>query len=219
MVISTCDHSSYKKNGSTKSGDTRYRCTLCGKSWTAFTQAFSGMRVGMDMAVRIVSMLCEGVSVRGTSRLTGVDKNTVIGLACLVGQRCEEYMARTLVRLPADDVQCDEIWQFIYCKRYTAKKEKYVGGVGDSYCYTAIERNTKLLMAWHMGRRDERDTLRFCEKLDRATTGRFQLSTDGWKSYEYGVLCHLRNKVDFGMLVKTYSDQTREERRMYSPGP
>src|SRR5262249_53515114 len=155
MVISTCDHSCFHKNGITKSGAARFRCSLCGKSWTESTQAFEGMRVGMDLAVKIIHTLCEGVSVRATARLTGVDKNTIIRLAVLVGERCSELMARKIRRVQCDDVQLDEIWQFIFCKRYTAQREKYVGGCGDSYCYTAIERNTKLLICWHLGRRTE----------------------------------------------------------------
>jgi hypothetical protein len=88
--------------------------------------------------------------------VTGTDPHTVIKLPVMVGRKCEEYMERTFRNLHVGDVQLDEIWQFVYCKQFTAKKEKCVGGCGDSYCYTAIERNTKLLICWHMGRRNER---------------------------------------------------------------
>jgi IS1 family transposase/transposase-like protein len=217
MVVSTCSHESFKKNGTTKSGDARYRCNLCGKSWTAFTSAFDGMRVGMDLAVQIIGLLCEGNSVAATARLTNTDKYTVINLSVLVGQKCEQYMANRLQKLPVDDVQCDEIWQYVFCKHATARLKKYVGGVGDSYCYTAVERNTKLLLTWHMGRRNEPDTHAFCHKLDRATTGRFQISTDGWAPYQFAVLRQLGNRVDHGVVIKTYAEPEREDRRKYSP--
>jgi transposase-like protein/IS1 family transposase len=217
MVISTCKHEQFQKNGKTKSGAIRYRCILCGKSWTAFTKAFEGMRVGMELTIQIVSMLCEGVSVRSTSRLTGADKQTVIDVANFVGSRCEAYMQQRLKDLPVFDVQLDEIWQFIYCKRHTAVRQKYVGGCGDSYCYTAIERGSKLLITWHLGRRNDVDTFEFCRKLKEATKGRFHLSTDGWSSYPPCILRHLGGRVDYGVLIKQYREPVKEDRRRYSP--
>lgn len=45
--------------------------------------------------------------------------------------------------------------------------------VGDSWTFTAVERHTKLVIAWHFGRRYQSDTNEFCRKLANATTGRF----------------------------------------------
>jgi hypothetical protein len=39
-----------------------------------------------------------------------------------------------------------------------------------------IERNTKLVLAWHLGERSMVDCEAFTEKLDRATSGHFQLT-------------------------------------------
>ena len=55
--------------------------------------------------------------------------------------------------------------------------------MGDAYCFTAIERHTKLLLAWHLGKRTPESTMAFAEKLDYATAGRFQLTTDGFRPY------------------------------------
>jgi len=219
MIVSACQHEHFKKNGTHKSGAIRYRCTLCGKSWTAFTQAFDGMRIGIDLAVRIVSMLVEGVSVRATARLTHTDPHTVIDLCNMIGQRCEQYMAANIKDVHVDEVQVDEIWQFIYCKNFTSKQNKIVGGAGDSYCFTAIERHTKLLICWHLGRRNENDTVEFCRKLNDATAGAFSLSSDGWASYPFAVRQKIGNRVDYAQIIKSYKDPSREERRRYSPPP
>lgn len=42
-----------------------------------------------------------------------------------------------------------------------------------------MERNTKLVLAWHLGDRDFPSTEAFTEKLHYATSGHFQLTT-GW---------------------------------------
>jgi transposase-like protein len=55
--------------------------------------------------------------------------------------------------------------------------------LGDTYTFVAIERDSKLVVAWHLGRRSVRDTVEFTEKLYEATSGRFQLTTDGFNAY------------------------------------
>jgi IS1 family transposase len=113
------------------------------------------------------------------------------------------------------DIQIDEQWQFILCKKATAKAKKYVGGCGDSYTYTAIERDTKLIVAWHFGKRDEKHTTAFIAKLAKATVGRFHLTSDGWSCYPMAVWKHLEGRVDYGMLVKIYGEGSAEDQRRY----
>jgi hypothetical protein len=36
---------------------------------------------------------------------------------------------------------------------------KSVDTLGDAYCFVAIERNTKMILAWHLGRRTAKETL------------------------------------------------------------
>ena len=126
---------------------------LCGKSWTEETNQLDGMRIGLDKAARIVEMLCEGTSVSATARMMKTSKRVVLDVLVMFGERCQAYMEENIKGVFVGDLQCDEIWQFVLCKRATAKREKMVGGCGDSFCYTAIDRQTKLLVCWHHGRR------------------------------------------------------------------
>ena len=41
-----------------------------------------------DKQVAVISALCEGVSVRATARLTGVNRNTILSLGLKVGEGC-----------------------------------------------------------------------------------------------------------------------------------
>jgi IS1 family transposase/transposase-like protein len=217
VIVSTCQHEKVQKNGKTPKGAIRYRCTLCGKSWTDETTALGGMRIGLDQAAKVVELLCEGMSVSATVRITGTAMNTILGLLVYLGERCDEYMQSEIKGVNVEDIQCDELWSFVLCKNATAKREKYVGGCGDSYCFTAIERNTKLIVAWHMGKRNEKHTDTFVAKLAKATTGRFHLTTDGWSCYPMSVWKNLEGRVDYGMLVKIYKEGSAEDRRRYSP--
>lgn len=87
---------------------------------------------------------------------------------------------------------------------------------GDAYCFVAIERTSKLILAWHLGRRTAEDTEAFTEKLDYATTGRFQLTTDGFAAYPDAVPYSLGTRVDFAQLVKVYA-APRDPDERYSP--
>jgi IS1 family transposase len=115
------------------------------------------------------------------------------------------------------DTQVDEIWNFVLCKQATAKRNQYVGGCGDSYCFTAIDRATKLLVSWHLGKRTEVHTDQFMAKLKSATAGHFHVSTDGFKSYPSAVRRHFEGRVDHGLMLKTYGRNVYEDQRRYSP--
>ena len=54
-----------------------------------------------------------------------------------------------MYELPVRDVQCDEIWGFVGCKE--ARNSAGDPKLGDAYCFVAIERNTKLVITWHIG--------------------------------------------------------------------
>ena len=58
-----------------------------------------------------------------------------------------------------------------------AKRNLYknVDTLGDAYTYVAIERNTKMILAWHLGKRNRSEPLAFILKLRRATTGKLTL--------------------------------------------
>ena len=162
-------------------------------------------------------MLCEGTSVSATARMMNTSKRVVLDVLIMFGERCQAFMEDTIKGVFVGDLQCDEIWQFVLCKRATAKREKMVGGCGDSFCYTAIDRQTKLLVAWHMGRRDEKHTSIFIEKLEAATFGHFHISTDGWKSYPAAIKRELGHRVDHGVMQKIYGKPINYPASAYSP--
>ncbi len=215
-----CKHPRSKKSGVTKCGTQRYKCLDCGKRFTKSTATLAGMRIGMDKAVQIISQLCEGMSVRATSRLASVDVKTILELLALVGPRCKAFLESKIQNVEVTDVQCDEIWQFVYCKRRTAAKLEdtgFGGPCGDSWCWTAVERHTKLVLAWHVGRRGDDDAYEFCHKVRIATAPtKFQISTDGLRNYIYAIADNLGERVDYGRLVKIFKGGDNAGGR-YSP--
>lgn len=80
-----------------------------------------------------------------------------------------------------------------------------------------FERNTKLVLAYQVGKRTLQNAFRLMRKLRRATSDdRFQLTTDGLKAYETAVDEIISDRVDFAQLIKIYAS-SREGEQRYSP--
>ena len=88
---------------------------------------------------------------------------------------------------------------------------------GDAYTFTAVERETKLVLAWHVGTRTPEDTAYFADKLAIATSGKFQVTTDGFTPYATAIPAALPN-TDFAQLVKNYATKEDGKESKYSPG-
>ena len=71
--------------------------------------------------------------------------------------------------------------------------------MGDAWCFVAIERHNKLVLAFELGKRTVTSATRFITKLAAATDPerRFQLTTDGLKAYSYPVGNILGDRVDY----------------------
>ena len=69
-------------------------------------------KLSIERQGQIISCLTEGMSIRGTVRVTGAAKNTVSKLLVDLGQVCAEYQDKTLRNLECKTVEADEIWSF-----------------------------------------------------------------------------------------------------------
>jgi len=204
-----------KKFGKTRKGQQRFRCCKCLKTYSEPKNEYlGGMYTPPEQVEAVIRLLVEGCSIRSIQRLTGVHQVTILKILELAGSRCERLLEEKAHEVPVKDVQCDEIWGFVGCKQ----KRNYDDDParGDAFCFVAFERNTKLVLAWHLGKRTARDTVAFTEKLDQATQGRFQITTDGFAPYFDAIHTSLGTRVDYAQLIKVYGSPADDEHR-YSP--
>jgi transposase-like protein/IS1 family transposase len=205
--------------GRHRNGLRRFRCPRCNKTYTeAHTRVLDTMYISQDRAVAALQLLLEGNSIRSTERITGMDRNTIMRLLVLAGDRCNTLMISKIQNLSVTDVQVDEVWGFVQKKEgHKLPEEQAAAQIGDAYCFVGIERHTKLVLAWHLGKRDTPSTDSFIGKLRYATSDdRFQLTSDGFKPYVKAVKMLLRDRVDFAQLIKVYGAPRDGEQR-YSP--
>lgn len=155
---------------------------------------------------RVIACLVEGTSIRATVRITGVSKKTVARLGVDLGEACERFADRTMVNLPCENIQCDEIWSFTYAKQKNVPAHmKHCAG--DTWTWIAIDRATKLIPAWFIGDRTAESAYKFMRNLAPRLANRVQLSTDGHHAYLVAVKAAFLDKaIDYGMLIKIYGD-------------
>lgn len=109
-------------------------------------------KLPLSKRVQILSMLCEGSSMRSISRVVDVSINTVSKLLAEAGEACLAIHDEHVRNVPSRRIQADEIWSFCYSKQANVKKAKAAPAeAGDVWTWTAIDADTKL-MVWRLYR-------------------------------------------------------------------
>ncbi len=165
---------------------------------------------------RIVTSICEGNSIRATSRMTGFSKNTITKLLVELGDACISYQDKALRNLRCKRLQCDEIWSFVYAKDKNLPADKQGKfGFGSVWTWTAIDADTKLVPTFAVGERNAATARLFIEDLASRLASRVQLTSDGLKFYLTAVEGAFGADIDFAQLHKVYESNQEETR--YSP--
>jgi transposase-like protein/IS1 family transposase len=219
MLCPICQQET-RKFGKNRSGSQRYRCDECRKTFTDEETLIEDRRcVDREKMILAIRMLLEGNSIRAVQRLLGIHRDTIMNAMVEAGTKCQRFLERTVVNVECSDVQCDEIWGFVNMKDKTRVRKNFEpDGLGDAWCFTAIERHTKLILTFHLGKRTPTDTAIFADNLYFATRGKFQLTTDGYTPYRTAIPAILGGRgIAFATLVKVYGTADEEGSRRYSP--
>ncbi|GEL42845.1 MULTISPECIES: DDE-type integrase/transposase/recombinase [Methylobacteriaceae] len=168
--------------------------------------------------VQILSMLCEGSSMRSISRVVDVSINTVSKLLEDAGKACAAHHDETVRGVAAKRVQCDEIWSYCYAKaKNVAAAKAAPEGAGDVWTWTALDADSKLIVSYLVGGRDAEYADAFMGDLAGRLANRVQLTTDGHKAYLEAVEGAFGADVDYAMLVKLYGPAPGGSTGRYSP--
>ena len=174
-------------------------------------------RLTPEERAKTLQLLCEGMSIRAITRLTGASKNTVIKLLNDAGQALGVYQDEAFRNLSCKRVQVDEIRSFTYCKqRAVASAMTAPADAGDAWTWTAICADTKLVFSVLVGDRDAYFANAFMDDVASRLNSRVQLTSDGHKSYLNAVEGAFGAEVDYAQLVKQYGPAPHPPGR-YSP--
>jgi IS1 family transposase len=177
-------------------------------------------KLPIEKRVQILSMLCEGSSMRAVSRVADVSINTVVKILIDAGKACAEFHDKNVRNVAAKRVQADEIWSFCYAKDKNLPNAKAAPmGAGSVWTWTGIDAETKLIISCLVGGRDAAYAQEFMEDLKSRLSTRVQLSTDGHKPYLVAVEAAFGDEIDFAQLVKHYGAPSDNPETRYSPAP
>jgi IS1 family transposase len=157
------------------------------------------------------------VGIRSTCRTTGTSKGAVTRLIADLGPVCAAYQDQAFHDLPCNFLECDEILAFCVAKQKNVPvKHRGEKGWGDTWTFTALCADTKLIPSWLVGDRDEQTATLFLSDLASRLAGRAQVTTDGHAMYLGAIETAFGGNADYGMLVKCYGVSPDGEKR-YSP--
>ena len=111
------------KYGKDKNRDLLY-CRTCGKRFASTrASAMFGLHLPAETIRQIIHHAAEGVGVRATARLLGLDKDTVNRVILRAGEHCARVLSSLLTSLQLDEAQLDELWTFVKKRKVLAAKK------------------------------------------------------------------------------------------------
>jgi IS1 family transposase len=177
-------------------------------------------RLTTERKAAVIGALVEGASVRSVERMTGVHRDTVLKLVTSVGRACERMMDEEIRHVRCNRLELDELWGFVGKKKANLTADDGPEK-GDAWCWVALDPESKLIPAYHVGKRTHADALALTKTLARRVEGRVQISTDKLAAYRWAIHLHLGgsvkdSEVDYGRIVKRFRGGPLDSGR-YSP--
>lgn len=194
----------------------RFRCTRCGKTFSE-SQPLESVKVETDKVVQVVKLLCEGLGVRATARLSGLDQKTVLKILAAVGSQCAEMLDQRLLNLNPEPLEIDECWTMVLNKR--GKGNTPVSG--DFYALLASCKESKLIASWYVGKRDQQAANDFTSDIRYRFKSTPQITSDGWIGFVRGIFDNLDRTTNYAVQIKKYEGYNIPidgGRRRYGPG-
>jgi IS1 family transposase len=150
--------------------------------------------------------------------MTGFAKKTVARLQVEIGEACAGFHDRIMRNLSCKLLQVDEVWSFTYCKAKRIPEHlRDSVDIGDTWTWVALDSQSKLVPAWHVGKRNAEDAYWFVHDLKGRLKHRVQLTSDGHKPYLAAVEDAFGCEIDYAMLVKLYGNEPLQPETRYSP--
>ena len=155
---------------------------------------------------------------RSISRVCDVSINTVAKILEDAGQVCMAFHDEKVQNVKAKRVQVDEIWSFTYAKQKNVETAKAAPDrAGDTWTWTALDADSKLIVQWYVGNRDGETAKYFIDAMASRLANRVQLTSDGLKAYLEAVEGAFGADVDYAQLVKLFGASPESAKGRYSP--
>jgi len=186
-----------RANGHPSGGPWRqFYCTSCkGYFPEHHGTIFHGKQVAVELLVRVLARLAEGLGIRATARVFEVDPNTVLHWLVEAAEQLRAFSSYFLCDLHVEQLQLDEL--------YAVLRALKAGEISDdeamkrlerspSWVWTAMDPTSKLLVVVDVGTRTLAMAQRVVHQLTQALAPDCVplFVTDGLKDYATALLSH-----------------------------
>jgi IS1 family transposase len=186
-----------RANGHPNSGPWRQLlCVVCRRYFLeTLGTIFHGKRASVELIVRVIACLAEGLGIRGTARVFEVDPNTVLQWLVEAAEHLQAFSRHFLHDMHVNQVQLDELFALL-----SAVKD---GEVNEAEAITRLERTpqwvwvaldpeSKVLLAIDVGDRTLAMAQRFVHHVAQVLAPDCAplFLTDGFREYLTALLTH-----------------------------
>ncbi len=174
-------------------------------------------KLEFETQVQVTKALCNSMGLRAITRTLDVHRTTVLRILERVGEHCEELHYGNVQGLELRSVQMDEMWTFVKKRggRLT-REEMHNTAIGDPFIFYGIDRDTKLIPGWAIGKRNGDTTNEFLRMMRNSIDNSPQFSADGFQAYPWNLSKHFQNP-DLGVVIKNYAAIEAKRSRHASP--
>ena len=171
-------------------------CVVCrGYFLETLGTLFHGKRVAVELIVRVIACLAEGLGIRGTARVFEVDPNTVLQWLVEAAEQLRAFSRHVLHDVRVRQVQLDELFALL-----SAVKAGEVSAVEAIEClerspqwvWVAMDPESKLLLALDVGDRTLAMAQRVIHQVAQVVAPDCAplFLTDGFREYLTALLTH-----------------------------
>jgi IS1 family transposase len=186
-----------RANGHPSGGPWRqFHCTSCdGYFLETHGTIFHGKQAAVELIVRVVACLAEGLGLRATARVFEVAPNTVLHWLVEAAEQLRAFSAYFLCNLHLEQLQLDELYAVLRARKAgEISEDEALKRLERSpyWVWTAMDPTSKLLVGVEVGCR----TLAMAQRVVHQVTGVWApgcvplFLTDGLKDYGTALLAH-----------------------------
>jgi len=186
-----------RANGHPSGGPWRqFHCTSCqGYFLETHGTIFHGKQATVELIVRVLACLAEGLGIRATARVFEVAPNTVLQWLVEAAEQLRAFSAYFLCDLHLEQLQLDEL--------YAILRERKAGEISDEeamkrlerspyWVWTVMDPTSKLLVVVDVGSRPLAMAQRVVHQVSQVLARDWVplFLTDGFKEYRTAILAH-----------------------------
>lgn len=154
----------------------------------------------------VIASLLEGCSLRGAARLADCHQDTARRLMVRTREHCRMLLLERLQGISPRVIECDEVYNWVSPKPDPRiDEDDEPRKTGRQWIWTAIDRDSRLILAHHVGKRNLESAYNFLLGLKETISGKPTIVTDGLILYVDAIEELWGQNVNFAQLIKDFS--------------